>query len=312
MKKAHKFISEKEDPQDNLMLKQRIIHLNSELTKYKEKIQQYQDDYHYSQLETLKVENACLKETIDELKKEQVSKKKEYTEKITKLSESLNYHQTKEKENLLYIKQLETENSRIQDLLSESESKNKELLSQIQNFEVKYDDEKLKGEQFQGMLKMLKDEQEILRKTNEELEIANERYSQENKKYAINQNLIETELEEAKGLLISTQQKNHKLSSEIEHLNKEKTSYKKAQKELLSELQNLKQEIGGYSISSAPAPQNRLKPDEIKRLTNQIENLSIEINRYEKGLPAYLQQIENLEQQIEDLTSIVEKLQETK
>ena len=50
-------------PDDRLnpnILHHQIIYLNSELNKYKSKVRDYQEDYHYSQLEKLKIENSHL------------------------------------------------------------------------------------------------------------------------------------------------------------------------------------------------------------------------------------------------------------
>ena len=50
-------------PDDRLnpeILHHQIIYLNSELNKYKSKVREYQEDYHYSQLEKLKIENRHL------------------------------------------------------------------------------------------------------------------------------------------------------------------------------------------------------------------------------------------------------------
>ena len=50
-------------PDDRLnptILHHQIIYLNSELNKYKSKVRDYQEDYHYSQLEKLKIENRHL------------------------------------------------------------------------------------------------------------------------------------------------------------------------------------------------------------------------------------------------------------
>ncbi|UQX55878.1 hypothetical protein M5V91_09675 [Cytobacillus pseudoceanisediminis] len=50
--------------QDYRNLQQKVIYLTAEISKYKNKIKEYQENYHYSQLETLKNENQYLKEQI--------------------------------------------------------------------------------------------------------------------------------------------------------------------------------------------------------------------------------------------------------
>lgn len=61
-------VSKKIQKQSKIQLQQLIIHLNSELSKYKEKVREYQEDYHYSQLESLKIENRKLIEEKKQLK----------------------------------------------------------------------------------------------------------------------------------------------------------------------------------------------------------------------------------------------------
>ena len=55
---------------DPIQLKQMIIFLKAELTKYEHKVKQYKDSYHYSVIENLEQENAQLtKEKIELTKK---------------------------------------------------------------------------------------------------------------------------------------------------------------------------------------------------------------------------------------------------
>ena len=50
------------------ILHHQIIYLNSELNKYKSKVRDYQEDYHYSQLEKLKNENSHLLKEQQQMK----------------------------------------------------------------------------------------------------------------------------------------------------------------------------------------------------------------------------------------------------
>ncbi|MDQ0162516.1 hypothetical protein [Aeribacillus alveayuensis] len=61
-------VSKKIQKLSKMQLQQLIIHLNSELSKCKEKVREYQEDYHYSQLESLKIENRKLIEEKKQLK----------------------------------------------------------------------------------------------------------------------------------------------------------------------------------------------------------------------------------------------------
>lgn len=55
----------KDDP---VMLKQQIMYLKSELVQYEKKVKDYQNNYHYSMIESLKRENGVLKEDLASLK----------------------------------------------------------------------------------------------------------------------------------------------------------------------------------------------------------------------------------------------------
>ncbi|MCG7335712.1 hypothetical protein MHZ95_10520, partial [Sporosarcina sp. ACRSM] len=55
---------------DPIQLKQMIIFLKAELTKYEHKVKEYKDSYHYSIIENLEQENVQLTKENDELKKQ--------------------------------------------------------------------------------------------------------------------------------------------------------------------------------------------------------------------------------------------------
>ena len=61
MKKGEK---QKQSTNDPILLKQKLIFTQSELSRYKAKVKDYQDNYHYLQLDELKDENKTLKEEI--------------------------------------------------------------------------------------------------------------------------------------------------------------------------------------------------------------------------------------------------------
>lgn len=60
----------KNQSMDPVYLKQKIIYLQSELSRYKGKLKEYQKSYQYNMLESLKEENADLHFTIEKLKEE--------------------------------------------------------------------------------------------------------------------------------------------------------------------------------------------------------------------------------------------------
>src|SRR4051794_30057411 len=57
MKKRHELPDDRLNP---IILQQQIIYLSSELDKYRLTVRDYQENYHYSQLEKLKIKNSHL------------------------------------------------------------------------------------------------------------------------------------------------------------------------------------------------------------------------------------------------------------
>ena len=57
----------KKQPDDPIILKQKIIYFQSELSRYKAKMKDYEQSYHFKQMDQLKAENAQLKLDLDEV-----------------------------------------------------------------------------------------------------------------------------------------------------------------------------------------------------------------------------------------------------
>ncbi|WP_156323855.1 hypothetical protein [Bacillus sp. JCM 19034] len=53
--------------QSFIQLQQKLIYYKSELAKYRSKVEQYENNYHYAQLKELKEENEQLKTKLNEL-----------------------------------------------------------------------------------------------------------------------------------------------------------------------------------------------------------------------------------------------------
>jgi len=79
MIKRHELPDDRLNPE---ILHHQIIYLNSELNKYKSKVREYQEDYHYSQLEKLKIEKE-IQNTIPNDKKAYISKVLDNIKKMT-------------------------------------------------------------------------------------------------------------------------------------------------------------------------------------------------------------------------------------
>lgn len=103
---------------DTVQLKQRIIHLQAELSRYKQMVENYQNNYHYNQLEELKTEMAMLSEFLIQKDEEiaQMQKIKTENEEYVKvlIEEKSQFDDTYLELNER-IQQLENENSRFKE-----------------------------------------------------------------------------------------------------------------------------------------------------------------------------------------------------
>ncbi|WP_181898506.1 hypothetical protein, partial [Halobacillus trueperi] len=81
---------------DPIQLQQRLIYYRAELDKYKKKVQDYQDNYHYSQLEQLKMENAELKEELERWSDQESAVKGELSKRIQGFEEQVNRFEERE------------------------------------------------------------------------------------------------------------------------------------------------------------------------------------------------------------------------
>ncbi|MBU8906891.1 hypothetical protein [Desertibacillus haloalkaliphilus] len=128
---------------DPEVLKQKLIHIQSELSLYKQKVRNYQENYHYRQLETLKVENEELKEQLENLQSkldELTSDKGELTSEREDLQQAL---QEEKDEKAQLMKQLEsvdsernevnTELNRLQQRLKALQAEKEELTFKIED-----------------------------------------------------------------------------------------------------------------------------------------------------------------------------------
>ncbi|MDG5789503.1 hypothetical protein QA612_18755 [Evansella sp. AB-P1] len=117
-----------------LQMKQRIIHLKSELSRYKSKIRDYEENYHYKLLEELKVNNHDLQNNLkskqvelDNTKEKLIDKEKkvqQLTVNLNQLTEEKNRSKVVLEEKIQLEKQLEQ--------YKEEDDKRKKELSKYQ------------------------------------------------------------------------------------------------------------------------------------------------------------------------------------
>lgn len=101
---------------DPIQLQQRIIYYRAELDKYKKKVQDYQNNYHYSQLEKLKSENAVLLQEIEEWRNQETVVRGELSKRLQGFEER--------------TARLEKQEERLQKEIQDWQEKNSELKEQ--------------------------------------------------------------------------------------------------------------------------------------------------------------------------------------
>ncbi|MFG6121367.1 hypothetical protein [Thalassobacillus sp. B23F22_16] len=148
---------------DPIQLQQKIIHFKAELAKYKEKVKDYQENYHYAQLDDLKEQNIQLLEdkaaldyqvekmehelrAAEEIIAEQQSDRSRLQIKNKSLQELLQKQESEfrvQKENLTFrIEHLLKEKEKVQNKLIELEQSNRTLNEKNQKLTKELDDKR--------------------------------------------------------------------------------------------------------------------------------------------------------------------------
>lgn len=202
----------------NTQLLQRIIHLKSELTKYRELVEDYENNYHYSQLRKLKLQNKELRAEIEttSLQLQEMYKKLENTEVNLKHQFDLKSKELNQsiKEQKSEIEKLINDNNRYQDEISS-----------------------LKGK--------LEDYKKNNKKMNQEITSLNERLKEKNDELIESQENSQALLLEnakQKGVITDLQTTNESLRINIENLSKENNQFKKEIKEQTNIITTIKEE----------------------------------------------------------------------
>lgn len=358
--------SYKDDCKDCLMLKQKIIHINAELSKHKVKLKDYQENDHYSQFEILKDENFFLKERNKELEDYRRLEKEEYSKQVNELEEKLSLlslneksfiaiiqlfiHQYQEdsktiseleenevtlinelgelkkteenlysklKEKDLAIQQLQTENEQLwienndlQKLLDQKELKQNELSNQIQALKDVNKDYSNQMDKLQKKSAKVSEENQRLTLVIQDFSAIEEEYKEKIKQYLKELSLIKKNLEGTEEKLLGSQKDNEKLYTERQRLFAEKIALENVQKEMVSKIKLLKNEISTYSNDgkSSQSLKVNLNNGEILKVIDSLESMKLEVNHYDQTISACTQQINDLENQINVLTSIINNI----
>ncbi|MCP3029089.1 hypothetical protein [Halobacillus sp. A5] len=133
---------------DPIQMQQKLIYFKSELDKYKEKVKDYQDNYHYSQLEALKKENAYLLEQNEEFSVQLNAARGELDRRLKGHDREINsYKENKEK--------LINEKTAVQHKNSELFQQQQKLLSELKTLKEELSTNRSRLSQQQNDMAML-------------------------------------------------------------------------------------------------------------------------------------------------------------
>ncbi|MGP4062196.1 hypothetical protein [Halobacillus sp. H74] len=196
---------------DTVLLQQKIIHFKSELAKYKEKVKDYQENYHYALLEKLKKENADLIEEQEELKRDRNVSIQEANKRMQGLEQQLSN-----------VKRLQEKQVQETELWKEKANRFQEDYKETSQRVV---DLQKEASSLQYRLKKQEDElekrKEEFHQQKQHFEKAEDDYCSRIEEYeAISQNL-KKRLEETDGVIIEVKAKNEEQENHLKHLTEE-------------------------------------------------------------------------------------------
>ncbi|SFJ75244.1 hypothetical protein SAMN04487936_10445 [Halobacillus dabanensis] len=294
---------------DTILLQQKIIHFKSELAKYKEKVKDYQENYHYALLEKLKKENAKLLEEQNALKKDRNVTSQELNKRIQGLEEQLakavklkeeQVHETKlwkEKANQYQenyqdasqrVIVLRKESSYLQDQLKQKQEELKTRDGELQNLQQQSNK---KAAEYQSCIHEYEEESVSLKSLINELEATIKEYK------TIKQEQ-ETQLEYINEGKKQLEQKNEELYQNVQRL-----------KKLLSEAEeesNEQKALQTETIKNANEEINQLKQRN-QKLTNTLDEWKEKQLTFQKQEKAWSEEKKALEQKQEDLKEEVKE-----
>ena len=284
---------------DPTQLQQKIIFFKAELAKYKAKIDDYENNYHYSQLKLLKQENLKLKEekelnTSFSNKNSDIEKLTNaitnYQERISTLEENLESDRIKIKnmnkvilslQTRLTLKQTDVENFENKNMNLQSENhKQKELISHYQSMN---NDLSIQIEQLHKEIQTYKNE-----KT--EFETLSNDLKDKNIQLDTYVTKIEREQQADKQLHQEQNEQINQLQNDLKHHKNRKEDLKKEKLDLLEEIMSLKSTL------------EKLEKTENMR-TMKFNDLQSQVIHYQKKL----EEAQTVQQQFEKLNTDLQK-----
>ncbi|HZH58224.1 MAG TPA: hypothetical protein VEY70_01310 [Metabacillus sp.] len=277
---------------DPNQLQQKIIYYRSELAKYKARVEDYENNYHYSQLRLLKQENIKL---IQE--KEQISI--QFEEIIENLRGQIQSYSDQEKElnNLLLnhkqeIEKLQHQNTNYQETISEFQAKQKDYKINIKNMNMEIRSLHARLTLQQTELEKLQDKsKDLLSKNHKQKETINDyKYTNENLTQQIENLNIQKQTDnnrmtEFEKLSNDLKDKNSKLESSITKLVNERHAEKLLYKEKIEKL----------------TKENKEFQETNSRLKKLIEDYKTEIDNTTKEIQSLSTQLTQKQTDFEDL-----------
>ncbi len=332
MKKRHELPDDRLNP---VILHQQIIYLSSELDKYRLKVRDYQESYHYSQLEKLKIENSHL-----------LGERQQFTNQIEEMNHinlTLQY-KIMEKEALIeglrkQIENLKEENNAVSDKLEQVTSDIRKSLKEVENH--KHSNQQLQNQvtsiekelvlridkqtQSEEMIQKLQHSNQILFDKNKQLTEETLSYKEEITKMLdqVNhlQNHISTQEQKLavqydiklknKAEIQNLQDINEKLKEEKTQLKEEKLTLESFQNEMTDKIEDLKQEIFSYSSGEMTVSPSQNTKIEYNKLFQQIEQLFSQINEYGEKISTCVSLTNHFEEHIDNLTNEIQQLKST-
>ncbi|TLS37460.1 hypothetical protein [Pseudalkalibacillus caeni] len=194
-------ITSKTDP---IQLQQKIIYFKAELAKYKEKVKDYQENFHYNQLENLKSENISL-----------IEKQEELEEKLAEEKETNNNYKQKASELQTLTSRQEKELGKLKSLVTEIQKANQSYMKELEN-------EKTVQKQLNQKFRRISEE--------------NNHFNEQFKKQEQDIIALNEEIDGYKEKLLSVE----KLQKQVHSLKKENQELKQTYKGLITDIGSLK------------------------------------------------------------------------
>lgn len=318
---------------DTTQLQQKIIFFKAELAKYKAKIEDYENNYHYSQLRLLKQENQQLKEAKERhvafsMKDHEIEK---LTNAIIDYQEITSTFENKQKKDRLKIKNM---NKAILSLYTRLTLKQTEIeTAETENMNLQSENQKQKEgiSHYQSInnnlsiqIEQLHKEIQTYKNDKMEFEKRSNDLKDKNKKLTTHMTELQREQEVNQQLHKEQNEQMTKLQADLKHLMDQKEDLMKEQLSLLEEIESLKSERENLEkteklhLQKLHDLQNQVvyhqkKREEAQALHQRFEQLNKNLQKENSALLSNQhtlhKKLETNEKQINELHEKIQELQ---